>query len=816
MGGAILDFLFGLEHAESLRSADLSFEASWAASAPAWVLFGCIAMAVVGLLSYLRFERRIRRHRRVWLAVLRAGVLALMFFFVAGPILEIVYRETPQPLVYLLFDGTESMGIRDRFDSKTEQALRDASGLAARRSDGSAPSRMEYLQALLRKSDDNLVEALNRRCRLRAFVVDRQGIRPLKVVEKADGEPDGAFMASKLDAKAHITPLGEAIEDLAVGHKRDNLGAVVIFSDFNKNSGVEPLAPAGRLGRPIHTVGFGPVATKDLSVTISASPVLKKAERERVIVALGQSQLAGQSATVRVLAEPLDAEGKADATRKAVVVGEKSVTLRGPRTIVEFPFVPEDTGRFQLVARADPMAGESVEENNKTTREINVRDDFMRLLYVSYEPSWEWRFIKEVFHRDKLVGMRGFRTFLHVSDPEVRQTNPLFLPRLDAQRSEFFVNDVIFLGDMPAEVLTSRFCEMVKEFVGTFGGGLVIISGPIYGPGRLAETPLADMLPVEIDPKAGRRDAKQFLMQLTPAAANFSFTQLGNTPEENKKAWENMGPLPWYQPSRKVHPLGQVLAEHPTDTCSDGKTPQPIIAARRYGKGEVIYLAFDETWRLRRLFGEKFYRQFWGQMIYRLGLGHSVGSQKRFIVRTDRTRYQVDDELRLTVEALDEEFRPLTRDKLPGGKLELAGELIVIDEEGKTRDPRPIRIPVAHEARGQFELSMPLLTAGDYRIRIEDHVTGDDTEVVFAVTSVSAERQSAVRNIGLEEALARATKGKVYDLTSVGELPDQLEFSAIQRTSVKPFHLASTPLCFGLLVLLAVGEWALRKWTNVP
>ena len=127
-------------------------------------------------------------------------------------------------------------------------------------------------------------------------------------------------------------------------------------------------------------------------------------------------------------------------------------------------------------------------------------------MYVEYEPTWEWRFIKEVFHRDKLVGERGFRTFLRSSDPQVRKAKGLFLPTLTPQRSEFFANDVIFLGDMPAETLNQRFCEMVKEFVGKFGGGLVIVSGPRFGPGQLAGTPLADMLPVVVDAglRAGR------------------------------------------------------------------------------------------------------------------------------------------------------------------------------------------------------------------------------------------------------------------------------------------------------------------------
>jgi hypothetical protein len=90
---------------------------------------------------------------------------------------------------------------------------------------------------------------------------------------------------------------------------------------------------------------------------------------------------------------------------------------------VEFPFTPDDAGRFEFVAAAEPLDGEIVAENNRAMREVNIIDDYLRLMYVDYEPSWEWRFVKEVFHRDKLIGMDGFRTYLASSDPQVRESN---------------------------------------------------------------------------------------------------------------------------------------------------------------------------------------------------------------------------------------------------------------------------------------------------------------------------------------------------------------------------------------------------------
>src|SRR5262249_19071625 len=125
--------------------------------------------------------------------------------------------------------------------------------------------------------------------------------------------------------------------------------------------------------------------------------------------------------------------------------------------------------------------------------EVNVRDDFLRLLYVEYEPTWEWRFIKEVFHRDPLVGERGFRTFLRSSDPRVRKEKGLFQPTLTPERSEFFANDVIFLGAVAGEPLTPRCGARAREFGGRWGGARGAGGGPRWGRGRRAPPPRGEM-----------------------------------------------------------------------------------------------------------------------------------------------------------------------------------------------------------------------------------------------------------------------------------------------------------------------------------
>jgi len=381
--------------------------------------------------------------------------------------------------------------------------------------EASKPSRrVDYVKALLRKQDDNLMERLGDEFRLRAFLFDRpDGVRAIDpAAGGGDGRLDRTHLAEHLTTEGEVTALGAALGDLARRHATSNLAGVVIFSDFNQNSGPPALEEAGRLGVKIHTVGVGPVAAVDLAVDLQVPPVMKKDERSSLVATLRQDGFAGQTVEVKFHARPVSGSS---AAAEGVLLAERPVTLNHPTETFELPYVPEQTGRWVFTAEVEPLAGEVVEENNRASRETTVRDDFIRLLFVEYEPTWEWRFIKEVFHRDKLVGMRGFRTFLRSADPKVRKTNELFLTTLSPARSEFFAHDVIVLGDMPASALSPRFCRMTEEFVGDFGGGLVVMAGPRFGPGQLAQTLLGDLLPVKVDPNGRVRHREPFRLRRT-------------------------------------------------------------------------------------------------------------------------------------------------------------------------------------------------------------------------------------------------------------------------------------------------------------
>jgi len=823
-------WLLGLENVTAIDDLDPGLAAPWAQEGPFWVFLGTIAFIALAILFYLRFQPRGSLGARIGLATSRGLLLGLLFLTLADPVLRITVTNKQYPYLYVVFDGTDSMAIEDEWTEADRAKLTQAvdwkpgqtNGDAGKGSEPSADSsgtglsRMALVQSLLRKENENLLTRLQdeRQVQLEAFIFDGNTTSQLRKLDLTDSPAkkiDPRALADQLTTKGQVTALGSVVSEVGQQFGSGRLAGVVMFSDFAHNSGVAPVgsgeqSPLARLGAPIYTVGVGVTEAIDLAVDVQTDPKMKKAERSSVLVKLRQSGLAGRQVNVRVLGRKLSSEE--DEGSVEIKVGERTVTLESGVESVEFPFTPEESGRFEFVAEVEPLEGEVVDQNNRSARQVNIIDDYLRLMFVANEPTWEWRFIKEVFHRDKLVGMQGFRTFLASSDPRVRESNVLFLPSLTPKRSEFFANDVLFLDDMPRNAINDRYCEMVKEFVGNLGGGLVVIAGPRFGPRELRDTPLADMLPVLLDPNAELRDAPQnpeFRLRLTPHASRYSFMQLGQNDVENAKAWDNLGKLPWYQPVAALHEQAFALAEHPSDKCNDGRTPQPLIAIRQYGKGEVVYIAHNEMWRLRRRYGEKYYRQFWSQLIYRLGMSHALGSDKRFVARLDQQQYRAEDKVTLTVEAYDENYDPLSEESLPDRTL--TAELTTPGQGGD--EIRTLQVPMLR--KGVFELRMPVYAVGEYSLRVKDPVTGKFEEQRFEVTPLSAERRRGVRDQKLQLDLAQQSGGNSYELTNVNDLLNDLQLEPVTERLTRNESLWSTPLWFIAVVGLMLGEWLSRK-----
>ena len=254
-----LGWALGYEDVSQIESWRITFGAEWAQTGPAWVLFGCLLFGWLAFFFYRRYQRHGNTKARMFLAGLRGALLCGLFVILADPILEIQLVNHPKPVLWVLFDGTDSMAIEDKLPEQQQRELAKSVSLETppnnSASSGSAKkpihaSRMDYVRAMVQKKEDNLLENLAKEYRLRGYVLDRaDGVRAISL-----GQQEDDFAREKtlpeLTTEGQVTALGTAFEDLALRHQTGNLAGLLVVSDFNRNAGPLPEEAAKKLQVP--------------------------------------------------------------------------------------------------------------------------------------------------------------------------------------------------------------------------------------------------------------------------------------------------------------------------------------------------------------------------------------------------------------------------------------------------------------------------------------------------------------------------------------------------------------------------------------
>ena len=164
----------------------------------------------------------------------------------------------------------------------------------------------------------------------------------------------------------------------------------------------------------------------------------------------------------------------------------------------------------------------------------------------------------------------------------------------------------------------------------------------------------------------------------------------------------------------KLRPAAVSLLDHPREKIADDK-PMPLLAMHYYGKGLVLFSAVEETWRWRFNEADKYFARYWGQVVYAIGLPHTLGSKSGQLALAGGeavlgkpgqvyARLFTPEYRPLTARARDRPGRaarrPAERGEVPDGGVrsgpEPAGR---VRGDGAERPRRPVR-PEGRERRG--------------------------------------------------------------------------------------------------------------------
>ncbi|MEN6458704.1 MAG: hypothetical protein ABFC63_07215 [Thermoguttaceae bacterium] len=735
-----------------------------------YLLVAVVVLALTGLLWFGPSRQKTPRPHRLMLAMLRAGVIALLAMAMLRPTL--VYTQTHKQAATLLVlaDQSRSMSVPDAIGGKTRwQALRGALGDAA-----------------------SELERLRRDFELRAYTFDSE-------LHEVDAEGGKVRLPEKPTGQQ--TAIGAAIKDALDREAGKRLLGVILLSDGAQRAYAprdlppqSAVAPLRHLGYRLYAFPFGQsrglgeaqdVAVKDLVVNPS---VFVKNE----LSIHGQVRVDGYvnvAIPVRVLFET--SPGKME------VVAEQTVraTADGQVTPITLSYVPLIPGEHKLTLQAAEQPGELATTNNELSTFVNVLKGGLNVLYVEGTLRVEEKFLRRGLDSSPDIKVDYVRL-----DPRDRRSRPADF----ADRFKPGKYDVYILGDVDSTAFTDDELTRLADCVNR-GAGLIMLGGfQTFGPGGYMNSPLSKVLPVGMD-RLERQQPDEPVrtdlhwpgpLKMRPTAIgtlHFALSLAANR-RKNEELWSKLPPLEGANRFHNLAPAAVVLADAGPD--------KPLLVAHSFGDGRVMAFAADSTWRWWMRGYDAAFKRFWRQIVL-------------WLARKDQSR-----EGAVWVRMTQRRFAPLDRVEFSVGATGPTGEPIAdADYQAEVVLPDGVRQPLAlvrqdEQMVGSFRDTQ---AAGDYAIDVtatqKDQPLGT-ARARFLVFRQDLELDNASADAATMESLAAMTNGQC--LTPEKDLPELIHKLAadtkqleVQQETKKSFW--DTWSFFVTLVGVLSFEWYLRK-----
>lgn len=772
--------------------------------APGLLALLLLATAAMMLFVYWHESTTASRRWKVLLAGLRTLLVGLILLMLFGWTVQ--RHRTDLPDVVIVLDDSASMGIADTYDDAsllTEIKRRLA---AAKLPEA---TRLNLAKTLLLEMDGALIADLGRRANLRFYLAGGSA-------RAIGGEPADVKVAiQQAQPDQPASRLGNCLRDVLEAQRGRPTAAIIFLTDGVTTDGkslLEAAQYARRKTVPLFFVGLGSDRpARDLRLAdLLADEAAFVGDLLHFDVKLIGEGLSGQ-ATVQ-----LKRSGESE------VLAEEKVTLdkAGAAQSVRLAHRADKPGEFEYVVEVIPHAGEANIENNRLTRKVTVREETIRVLLVQAYPNYEFRFLKQMLVRElnanqQNVGAglpndpqgkaQGVRTVLQEADLEYVETDKTAERVFPVSREELFQYDVLIFGDVNPALLSPSIMNNIYEFATVRGGGVIFMAGPKYTPLAFRDTPLAPLLPMNLDtvrlPDPDAVIAESFRPRLTALGLASPMMQLADSPAANERLWrEGLAPLRWFASIQDLRPGVRVLAEHPTKRSDSGQA-LPIIILQFVGAGKVVFHATDETHRWRFRVGDQYFARYWVQTIRYLCRSKLLSGNRSAELTTDREQYRRGDAVAIRVRFLDDRLAPAQDD----------GVMVVVARTGGER--KSITLHRLASDRGIFEGTAGPLPDGQYRAWLAaPTLEGQPPAREFTVVAPPGELARTQMDAAEMREAAKISVGKFYTFSTAGSLlADLPRGRQVRIESLPPKPIWNAPLLAGLFVLLIATEWLLRK-----
>ena len=612
-----------------------------------------------------------------------------------------------------------------------------------------------------------------------------------------------------------------AVLDAAYSRGVESLEAVVLCTDGRHNRPGSPLVSARRLGAAgikVHVVGTGsadePVdlAVVDVRVPRTAyledrlegtlSIKVRAASGERFVVSIHEARREGDNDKDK------DKDNDNGEVGEALWRQEIVVPAGGAAQLRELSFALAagslEAGRSSLVAMVSPISNEVAFSNNERAFLATVKKRDLNILLVA-RPGWESRYLKNLFERDPRIRVN------HVTSGVDPDRVGLERGRADGTfpeaREDLERYDLVVVGDLPSEFWRPEELEWMRAFVER-GGGLIWIAGRHGHLAGYRETPLSVLLPVEFPDNIETPWApgSPIVLRLTPTGRELPALRLAPDEELNAEMWSWLRPLTWVQPAAASEgsetwavaiDIGRGRATAP---LPDG-TGIPVLVSRTFGRGRVLYVGTDQTWRWRYKAGDRYHHHVWGQIVDHFREEAFAVEGDRIALDSESAIYDAADPIDVRVRWLDAAGEPVE------------GDGVVVEV---LRDGAPLReLTLPPAGGGVYRGALTDLEPGRYDLRARlDNLSPED-EALRLPFIVAGETDREDLFLSWDETLVRqiaSTTGGVYlREEEIAQLPGLLAADGRYDEETREIELSRSWLWLALITAFLAIEWALRK-----
>jgi uncharacterized membrane protein len=735
---------------------------TFAASRSTMGVIAIVAAAGLGaLLTYrgIVSDRSIRD--RVALVALRVAAVALLVFCLFRPSLILKAAVPQQNFLGVLIDDSRSMTIADK--------------------DGQP--RSQFVQQQLGGPGSPLLDALSQRFVVRFF--------------RFSSSSDRLASPAGLKYDGTSTRLAQALErarDELAGLPLAGLVLVTDGADTSEGAIDEPLASLKARSIPVFPVGVGQDRfARDIQISRVETPrSTLKGTSLSVNVVITQTGFAGETVPLQV-----EDEGR--------IVSSQQITLPpdGESATVLVTFTASDAGARLFRFRVPPQPNEQVTQNNTRDALVEVADRKEKVLYMEGEPRYEVKFIRRAVEDDTNLQVvilqrtaedKYYR--LGVADKDE------LVGGFPKTREELFAYRAIILGSVEAAAFSPDQLRMLADFVSKRGGGLLMIGGRrSFEEGGWAGTPVAEVLPVELEGKGGRgKDPEAVFVSVRPtrAGAIFPVTQLADTEKASSARWNDLPRLSTVNPVRLAKPGATVLLTGEDDRRQD----HIVLAYQRYGRGKALVFPIQDSfiWKMDATIPvtDMTHATFWRRLIRWL----VDGVPDPVEITTSIDRVEPGEEVKLTAEVVDPAFVDVNDAQLlatvtaPSGKTVEVPMQWIVTRDGEYRGSFVPDEPGTYSVKGTATRGPQSLGSSAMHTR----ASAGDGEYFDA-----AMRSSLLKRI------AEETGGHFFTPSDASKLPEAISYSGRGVTVVEERDLWDMPVILLLLLGWIAAEWGLRR-----